>query len=113
MKNQKTVIISVVFTVLLLAIIGTAIVLNDKVSAASCNHKWGAWQNTGVGVHVRYCTKGCETSQSQNCDDYSSWESYGEEGHHWECSVCGAFTKPREHTFKNGKCTECDYTCNH
>lgn len=112
MKRQKIIIISVVCSILIVAILGTIVAFNDKVSAAACNHKWESWKNTGVGVHVRSCTE-CSASESQDCDDYSSWVSYGVDGHHWECSVCSSITMPREHTYSNGKCTECNYVCTH
>ena len=87
MKNQKLVIISVVLAILFLAILGTVVILKDDVSAATstCNHTWGPWECTGVGVHVHYCTKGCGTSEGQDCNDYSRWVAQDGDVHWWKC----------------------------
>jgi len=111
-KIQKSdfIVLAVILGILAIATLGTVILLDINVEAAenntsnntTCdgNHNYGEWENSGVGVHVRYCTD-CDASEAQNCDDYSSWVSYGADGHHWQCSVCGGFTMPRSHNYED------------
>ncbi len=118
MKNQKVIIISIVSIMLLTAMVAVSVLLNNQTKAASaCNHTFGPWTNTGVGLHVRTCTK-CGSSESQNCDDYYQAEYLNEKQHYTKvCSVCGSVTGPVEnHKWdENGRCTTvgCRYQCKH
>ncbi len=47
------------------------------------DHTWGNWEYSGVGGHFKPCTK------------------------------CSAVTNTEPHTYKDGKCTACNYACSH
>ena len=131
MKKQKIIIISVVSTILLIAIIGISMLLNNQTVASECKHACDAWEDY-INVHsgrCKYCgipmaephtyVNGecikCGAKQSNNCKHTNAkWKSNSTE--HWQvCNECGieiAFTRTN-HTFKEGVCTICSYNCRH
>lgn len=83
MKNQKLIIISVVITILLLAVIGISVLLNNQIKAANCIHS--SWEMlTDETYHWNQCT---------SCDE--------------------VLFEKEVHRYVDGVCVTCEYICQH
>ena len=116
-------------------------VCKKTITAAKNNHKWDNWESNGDGTHTGKCTaEGCSKTITENCYGGTATckgkecrvceELYGDTdmSNHtgaeewvktatthlkkWNC--CGTVTvKEENHHWKDGKCTECEYQCQH
>ena len=130
MKNQKVIIITVVLTILLIAIIGISILLNNQSKAAECNHYCDAWEDY-INVHsgrCKYCgipmaeehtyangkcIKCGAIDPNAKCQHTKVINKYDSTYHWKECVACGEKIDKETHNYKNGECTVCHYACKH
>ena len=76
-----------------------------------CDHDWGTGYISDDTAHWHECSKCGEKKDKQ---DHNFNTSNHDESSHWtECSTCGAKDAIETHTWENGTCPECGYTCAH
>ena len=129
MRKQRLIIFTVVSTVLLMAIIGIFVLLDNQTKATECNHYCDAWEDY-ISVHsgrCKYCGKPmaephtykngkctkCGAKQSDNCK-HNAYFQETDEIYHWKkCSGCGVIFDKAAHIYNKGVCTRCNYKCKH
>ena len=129
MRKQRLIIFTVVSTVLLMAIIGIFVLLDNQTKATECNHYCDAWEDY-ISVHsgrCKYCgipmaephtyKNGkcikCGAKQSDNCK-HNTYFQGTDEIYHWKkCSGCGVIFDKAAHIYNKGICTRCNYKCKH
>lgn len=98
----------------------------------SLGHNYTQYNNNNNGTHDAICSR-CGTSTLKTCSydnnntcicgavqktecehDYQLDKAGATETNHWEkCTKCYTIRNVEKHTFKNGKCSVCDYQCLH